>query len=296
MLIDTVLAISDAEPAPVPAVLSFPGSDAAGWAALDLSGLDAEGRFSPNLGCFLLRRPGCTVLCDLGIGPGPSAYLDGLTGRLPDVLAAEGLAPADIDAVIFTHLHMDHVGWATRAGADGRRVATFPRADYFVAEPEYAFWASGAPGAKPHHVAAFDTAFRPLLGLGRLFPVVHGETILPGMRLLATPGHTPGHAAILFEPERLVIAGDIFHCPGQIERPEWGHRADMDPDAARDTRRAFLRRSADEGWTVGCGHFRDGLQLGHIAAAAAGFRFVPAAGMPTPADRPHHPVQQGRLQ
>lgn len=242
-----------------------------------LSGLDAEGRFSPNLGCFVVRHGGKLVLCDAGIGPGPNAYLGGLHGDLPEQLATIGIRPSDIDALVFTHLHMDHIGWATQVDSDGRRSATFPNADYFVARPELDYWAGGAADARAHHRDAFETIFRPLAALVQLVPVAYDTAIMPGLTLMSTPGHTPGHASIRFAhgAETLVIAGDIFHCPGQVERPDFGHRADMDPDMARVTRRAFIEQAASEGWFVAAGHFRDGLQLGTITSQGDGHRFRP---------------------
>ena len=274
---DIIRAINDATPAPVSATEAFPDTTAADWTVLGLSGLDDQHMFSPNLGCFILRWADRLVLCDAGIGPGPNAYLNGLSGHLPRQLAAIGVAPADISAVVFTHLHMDHIGWVTQIGPDGQRQATFPNADYIVAQDELDFWMGGAAGARAHHRDAFETVFRPLADSGRLRPAAWDAPILDGMRLLSTPGHTPGHASILFtrDDAQLVIAGDIFHCPGQVERPQWHHRADMDPDLARITRRAFIQHAASQGWLVAAGHFRDGLQLGTIAAQGDGHRFVP---------------------
>lgn len=295
MPVDPIYAIADAAPAPVGAMAAFPASTAEGWRRIELSGLDEQGYFSPNLGCFIVPWAGTLVLCDAGIGPGPNAYLGGLRGHLPDQLAAIGIRPEDVGAVVFTHLHMDHIGWATRLGGDGQRVATFNNADYFVADAELDFWLGGAAGARIHHVEAFNTILRPLAESGRLAPLACNAPILPGMSLLPTPGHTPGHASILFarDGERLVIAGDVFHCPGQVERPDWGHRADMDPDMARNTRHAFIEQAASQGWLVAAGHFRDGLQLGTIAAQGGGHCFKPVEVATVSASAFNH---QGRLQ
>lgn len=279
MLADTITPLSDARPAPVPAPQSFPGSSAGEWAGLACSGLDAQGAFSPNLGLFLVRWGDRLVLCDAGIGPGPNAYLGGLEGRLPQALAEIGVAPEAIDLVIYTHLHMDHLGWATRADASGARVQTFANARHVVARGELAYWSSNPADARPHHREAFDQIFRPLIGLGVVTAIAHGEPILPGVSLISTPGHTPDHAAIRFDGagETLVVAGDICHAPGQVERPDWAHRADMDPEAARVTRRRFIAEAAAHNWLLAFGHFRDGLQLGRIATSDTGFIYRPAS-------------------
>jgi glyoxylase-like metal-dependent hydrolase (beta-lactamase superfamily II) len=269
--------VVDAAPAPTEPTYAFPDSTDEIWRSLSVSGLDDDARFSPNLGCFVIRWAEKIILCDAGIGPGPNAYLGGIGGQLPSALAALGIAPDDVDALIFTHLHMDHIGWASESAANGQRRATFQNATYFVAADELDYWAGGASNAKEHHHQAFETILRPLTGSERLRPLAYNEPILPGITLLATPGHTPGHASIRFTrgDERLVIAGDIFHCPGQVERPDWCHRADMDPQGATATRRAFIKQAASEDWLVAAGHFRNGLQFGTIASQGDGHRFVP---------------------
>jgi glyoxylase-like metal-dependent hydrolase (beta-lactamase superfamily II) len=267
--------IVDAAPAPVAAEISFPGSDVAGWQAVALSGLNAVFEFAPNLGCFLVRHRGRTVLCDAGIGPAPNIYLGGLRGDLLQRLATLGVVPEQIDLVVFTHLHMDHIGWASQPAAGEGRSATFPNADYVVGQAELDFWGSSDGSVGAHHRDAYGQIFHPLVAAGRVTGVAPDTEIIPGVRLLEMPGHTPGHCAIRFgDAHPLVIAGDVFHCPGQVERPDWCHRADMDA-AARRTRRNFLDRAAAERWLIGAGHFRDGLSFGRIVAEGAGYRFLP---------------------
>lgn len=276
----SAIALNDASPAPVPAEQSFPGSTAAEWGDLEMSGLDPDGCFSPNLGCFLVRRNGLLVLCDAGIGRGPNAYLGGLSGHLIQSLALHGIAPDDISLVVFTHLHMDHIGWAAEVASSGVIAPTFPRARYVAPLVELDYWASDPQEARAHHREAFDASIRPLLAEGRMEGVAAGGGIEPGMRFIATPGHTPGHCSIAFEASggTLVVAGDVFHAPGQVERPDWPHRADMDPDEARRTRRRFIAEAASGDWLLACGHFRDGLSFGRIEKVGPGCRFAPLAG------------------
>lgn len=270
----TIVPIVDAVPAPVPATQSFPGTVEAQWSGLKLAGLNSQTEFHPNLGCFLVRIADQYILCDAGIGPGPNQYLDGLEGHLPERL---GIDPQQIGMVIFTHLHMDHIGWTTLADEAGARRPTFPNAQYVVADEEYAFWAAHPGTARPHHIEAFETIFRPLEMLGVLRTVSYGEEIVSGVSLLSFPGHTPGHAVIRFagEDRDFVVAGDVFHCPGQIERPDFCHRADMAPELARQSRVKFIKQCASENWLIGAGHFRNGLQLGTIVAQDGGFVFAP---------------------
>jgi glyoxylase-like metal-dependent hydrolase (beta-lactamase superfamily II) len=290
-------ALSDASPAPVAVEQSFPGTQLREWRVLTLSGLDANGLFHPNLGCFLVRWHDRLVLCDTGIGPGPNAYLGGLRGRLPEVLAEQDVLPDHIHVVMFTHLHMDHIGWATRETPDGKRVPAFPNATYFVAEAELDYWTGDPADARAHHREAFANAFWPLVGLDRLRTLRPSDSAMPGVSLIPTPGHTPGHSSVLFRVEEgcLVIAGDIFHAPGQIERPAWSHRADMDPEQATKTRRSFIDRAVRENWTIGAGHFRDGFQLGRIVTYNESRRFVPQGADQVALREEPYAFHQGRL-
>ena len=268
---DAVFAIPlvDAVPDAVEVTWSFPEVRPSEWREVRLSGLNGNGYFQPSLGCFLVRTNGRTILCDAGIGPGPNRYLGGLRGRLPECLAAAGFRFSDVDAVVFTHLHMDHLGWAHLGLAPLRSGDSLARAEFFVGGAELAFWASKPSDAKPHHVAAFEESVRPLLAQGRLQTISGEKDFLPGVSLLPTPGHTPGHCSIRIacSGSPLVVTGDVFHCPAQVERPEWSHRADMDPGAAVRTRKRFVERAREEGWTLAAGHFREGLNFGKIVGA-----------------------------
>ena len=241
------------------------------------AGLDPQFRFAPSLGCFVVRLDGRHVLCDAGIGPGPNAYLDGLSGRLPLLLEQSGLSPSDIDAVVFTHLHMDHIGWA----------GIFANARLYAPSADMAYFLDGAPGTGRHHVAAFDAGIRPLLDAGRIDTLEDGAVIRPGLRYLPTPGHTPGHQSLLATGggDTLCITGDVFHCPGQVERPDWSHRADLDPDTARRSRRRLLERAVEEDWRLAAGHFRENLQIGRIGRDTQGYVWQPHE----PHRRPHEP-------
>ncbi len=274
----------DAVPDPVPVSWSFPDVAVTDWAGIAMAGLDPQGRFQPSLGAFLVEIGGKRILCDAGIGPGPNAYLGGLEGALPERLAAAGFAAGDIDAVIFTHLHMDHIGWA--ATADG--TPRFPRAAYVAPAADAAFFAAGAPGMGAHHAEAYAATVGPLIAAGRVRLVADDGEIMPGVRYRATPGHTPGHQSILVRAggETLAVCGDVFHAPAQVERPGWSHRADHDPARARASRRAFMEAAAAGGWTLAAGHFREGLQLGRIATEPTGTLWRPLApfrtGTPAP--------------
>lgn len=277
----------DAVPDPVPVSWPFPDVEPADWAGLAMAGLDPAGFFQPSLGAFLVEVGGKRILCDAGIGPGPNAYLGGLVGSLPQRLGAAGFMPDDIDAVVFTHLHMDHIGWAATGG-----VPRFARAEYVAPAVDAAFFAAGAQGMGAHHARAFEATIGPMIAAGRVRLVADDGEIFPGVRYRATPGHTPGHQSILVHAGDMTLAvcGDVFHAPAQVERPEWSHRADHDQGRARASRRAFMDAAVAGGWTLAAGHFREGLQLGRIATETTGTVWRPLAqpGAGAPAPRAEH--------
>lgn len=165
----------------------FPASAPAGWAGF----LDADGRFPVSIGSFLIRVADRVILVDLGLGAvewgNADLRADFRGGDLIASLAAEGLAPADVDTVFFTHLHHDHVGWTTGAAYD----LTFPRARHLVAEAEWRHWLGTDEVVGPHPAAVMA----PLAD--RVEFTADGAEIAPGVRVLATPGHTPGHQSLV---------------------------------------------------------------------------------------------------
>lgn len=257
----TVFVLTDCAPNPAPCSYAFPDADlsthpdaASRWLS--------ENLFRTRFGVCLLRGPAGDMLVDCGVGPGPTAYFPGLTGRLIDSLAAAGSAPERVADVVFTHLHVDHVGWS----------GAFPQARFHVAEAEWTHWSvAGVQAGLPHHVAAFERCIAPLAASGRLHVFGDDAGGLPdGVRPLPAPGHTPGHHAVLVQG-RLLIAGDLWHNPAQIEVPRWCHRADQDKPRAIASRTAFAAQAEREGWLVAAGHFTEDVSLGRIEAG----RFVP---------------------
>ncbi len=251
-----IVALTDAE-APFPLAQVFPRVEAGRWAPYreryPAFFADA-GTWRSRFGSYLVRAPDRTILVDTGSGPGPVAGLGGACGALPAALATAGIDPAEVDTVVMTHLHVDHVGW--NLTAEGRPF--FPRARYVAGRAD---WESfGRPEARAS-APYIDRALTPLAdrGLLDLLPG-EGETALADtgeVRALPTPGHTPGHLSILIASggRQAMIGGDVIVHPAQVSEPDWAFIADGDKEASADTRRTLLDRLEAEGIILAVEHF-----------------------------------------
>ncbi|MCA0450407.1 MAG: MBL fold metallo-hydrolase [Proteobacteria bacterium] len=264
----TALSLNDVSPAPAAWSHAFPDNvpehdDPA------MARYAPDGVFRTRFTVVALRRGDGVALIDAGLGPGPSAYFGGLQGGLDHALEAHGIARAAVTCMAFTHFHLDHVGWAS---VDGE--ACFPNAVYAAPAIELAHWAkAGAAAAKAHHVDAFERHVAPLLAQGRIAAIQDGGSPAgwPELKFRAAYGHTPGHSAVVLAARRpLVVVGDSWHSPVQIEHPEWCHRADADKEASIRSRRALADWAAATDAIVAAGHFPPGLEFGRIVAAADG--------------------------
>lgn len=169
-------------------------------------------------------------------------------------LAAHDLAPEDIDYVMCTHLHTDHVGWNTRL-ENGRWVPTFPNARYIFSRAEFEAWdADCDPKFTRTH---FEDSVLPVVAAGRADLVDNDFALDDEVWLEPTPGHTPHHMAIHLASrgEQAVLCGDLMHSPVQLAEPDWHPWPDFDPDMAARTRRAFLERYCETGVLVCTAHF-----------------------------------------
>ncbi len=218
----------------------------------------ASGKLVLTIQAFLVRTRHHTILIDTCVGdhkPRPQRpfwHMQKLNTFLPG-LAAAGVAPEDVDYVMCTHLHWDHVGWNTQL-RDGRWVPTFPNAKYIFAELEWkSFEALHRREPQPH----FVDSILPVMEAGQV-QLVSGDFALDDeVWLEPTPGHTPGHFCVRLASQgaQAVITGDCIHSPVQCAEPGWIMRADLDPVLASATRRRFLERYCDSGVTVCATHF-----------------------------------------
>lgn len=214
-------------------------------------------------GALALRTPETTILVDTGLGPHPPERYGVPSAELPRSMATAGINPADISIVFLTHLHYDHVGWAM--SEDGRS-PIFSNARYVASKTDWDFWQDCVDPLRAEHVQVFKSRFAPLTRHSVLEFVEGEDVIAPGVQTLPTPGHTPGHMSLLLESDgmRGVVTGDVFHSAAQFAEPEWSHRADIDPDNARATRKNLLERLAP-GMVIASCHLAHGSNVGTVA-------------------------------
>ena len=228
--------------------------------------LDDEGNMPLSIHALVLESEGQTIMVDTCIGNRPIEMVPQMShlgeGFL-DELSAAGYEPGDIDIVLCTHLHFDHVGWNTIL-VDGQWVPTFPNARYLFNRTEYEYWDSGAEGA----AITFGDAVRPVLDAGLADLVDSDHQVTGEISLEPSPGHSPGHVSVRISSagQEAVITGDLVHHPIQFSAPEWVMTADDDPPRASETRRAFRDRYADSGILIFGTHFA-GPSCGHLSNA-----------------------------
>ncbi len=197
------------------------------------------------------------------------------SSRYEQNLAATGLTVGDIDYVMCTHMHVDHVGWNTRL-ENGRWVPTFPKAKYVFADRELAFWTEKErtdPGKQPW----IADSVLPIVAAGRQEVVTSRHELSDTIRLIPTPGHTIDHYSVrVGEPGAdAIIAGDMIHSPIQARYPEIGMRSDYSSPRAGETRRALFEELCGTSTLLCTGHF-PGTSKGHMSRWGDGFRFTGA--------------------
>jgi glyoxylase-like metal-dependent hydrolase (beta-lactamase superfamily II) len=195
-------------------------------------------------------------------------------------LAEAGVHPDDVDVVLCTHLHADHVGWNTRL-VDGRWVPTFRNARYVMAEPEYAHYAAqhAAASEVPVNRGSFADSVLPIVESGQatLVQGSHAVELDPDseVRLEPAAGHTPGNVTIALRGggREALLSGDVIHHPIQLALPWLDVAADHDGLLAAKTRHALLERCADTDILVLTGHFPDPT-AGRVRRAGGAYTFA----------------------
>ena len=247
------------------------------WLGPDIAA--ANGTIAFRVQAFLIRLADLTVLVDPCVGNGKTRDLptwNQLDRPWLERLAAASCTPADIDMVIHTHLHEDHVGWDTHVAteSDGaqRWLPTFTNARHIYVDTELDY---RREDTNPRY-NVYEDSIEPVFAAGLAEVVTAGADLGHGLQLISTPGHTPGHVSLQIATgsEPFVITGDLLHHQAQLSHPHWAEIADHDADMARTTRSDFFSHHAQHGTLLGGTHFAS-QPVGRIEAHGAAWKFNP---------------------
>nr|BEK63765.1 MBL fold metallo-hydrolase [Kitasatospora purpeofusca] len=237
---------------------------------------------------WVVRHGGRTVLVDTGVGhrrqrPHNRLFHERDSDFL-DLLAAAGVRPEDVDVVVNTHLHADHVGWNT-VERDGAWVPAFPNAVYYLPAADHASFAPDGPGRagpasrQEERRLLYADSIEPVVRSGRAVLWTESVRLDEALTLEPAPGHSPGSSVLRLDSrgERAVFVGDLLHSPLQLTRPECNSCFCEDPVQAAATRRSVLERAADRRELVVPAHFA-GTGAAEVRREGSGFTVTRWAG------------------
>lgn len=234
---------------------------------------ETTGDLGSRIGTWIVRTPEHLVLIDTGVGNDKkrdNPLWNQRHGTFLDDLAAAGVTPEQVDLVVITHLHVDHVGWNTRLVV-GRWVPTFPHARYVFPGEEWSFWKHESERGSEDAVCIDDSVL-PVVAAGHAELVDATHRIDPWLRFEPSVGHTPGHVSVRLSTTagEAIFSGDLMHRVVQVAEPQWSSRFCYDGVRAAKTRREFVETHADSGTLILAAHFP---QPGYIVRTVDGLRF-----------------------
>lgn len=233
--------------------------------------IDDAGRIVLSMHALVIESGERTIMVDTCIGNDKERSYprwNRMQGDFLDRFAEAGFELDQIDTVLCTHMHVDHVGWNTRL-VDGAWQPTFPRARYLFADAEWQHWRIEPQEYGP----VIEDSVQPIFDAGLADLVGTDHRVTDEVWLEPTPGHTPGHVSVRIASrgEEAVITGDMIHHPVQIAESGWSSTADWDPQMSAVTRGAFVARNADRPVLVIGTHFATPT-AGRIVRDGASFR------------------------
>jgi glyoxylase-like metal-dependent hydrolase (beta-lactamase superfamily II) len=275
----TLTAVVEAETHGIPPQFFFPAATSDDVRACEWLGeyAAADGTVALRVQAFLLELPAVRVLVDPCVGNHKDrslAFWHQQDWPWKDRFDATGVCTDEIDVVVHTHLHADHVGWDTHLDA-GEWVPTFPNATYVYVDDELDYWRETEQRVTED---VYADSVAPVLERATAAVVGAGTDLGHGLQLVPTPGHTPGHVAleVTSAGETLLLLGDLMHHPVQFARPEWAEIGDYDASVARETRRAFVDEHARRGTVLAGAHF-PAVPVGRARPDGGGWCFEPIA-------------------
>jgi glyoxylase-like metal-dependent hydrolase (beta-lactamase superfamily II) len=254
------------------AVFANPTKDL--WVPLVHLRLDEHGGLPLPYQPVLIQDADHIVLVDAGAGQEMANEWEEPVGNTPVELSGRGIAAEDVQLVMITHAHPDHVGGLMKRVEDVN-TPVFSNARHVVARAEWAYWHSDHLAGPSAEMGAFVRSCLDDLADADVLELLDDDAeVAHGIHAFATPGHTPGHMSVLLASgdEIALIAGDAILTEWSFEHPEWFGSGEVDPRAAATTRRALIERSADGDWLVTAYHVP---QVGRVRHAGAGFTFAP---------------------
>lgn len=239
---------------------------------------DENGNIKALVQSFLVKSNGKNILVDTCNGNGKERPNVPTWGNLnTDYLSKfkpVGIEPENIDIVVCTHLHFDHVGWNTKK-ENGKWTPTFPNTKYLFSKQEYDYWIKKPEKEMIDDFNGIDDSVTPIIEKGLAQFIPDNYQLDDNFRFIPTPGHTPHHISVAIESKgkRAIITGDVMHHPCQIAHSEWTTGADTYPEQTIETRKKFIKDVTDSDILIIGTHFSNPVAGIIVSTGSNNFEF-----------------------